>query len=159
MTANNEALLELSRVHEAIRHYVDETMKDVGDLDVISSACTGQFDEKQCKSVSDRQFSLRQNLQFLHKGLEDHHDRETALLNPMIGAALARSVDRECNEITSLFDEATDILKNAELAEMSPEDLAEVTKKAKQATDKLAERVASHSRNIDTLISMLKDAV
>ncbi len=159
MTLNLEALAELSRVHEAIRHYVNETKKDVSDLDAIAASCTGRFDQRQCKSVSDRQYTLRQNLQFLRKGLEDHHDRETGLLNPIIGAALAKSVDRECSEITSLFQEATEILKNAELAEMRPEDLADVTKKAKAAADRLADRVASHSRNIDTLISMLKNAI
>ncbi len=159
MTLNLEVLAELSRVHEAIRHYVDETRKDVSDLDAISSSCTGRFDQRQCKSVSDRQYSLRQNLQFLRKGLEDHYEQENGLLNPIIGTALAQSVDRECSEIASLFEEAAGILGDAELEEMRPEDLAEATKRAKVAADRLADRVGSHSRNIDTLISMLKDAI
>ncbi len=159
MTLNLEVLAELSRAHEAIRHYVDETRKDVSDLDALSASCTDRFDQGQCKSVSDRQYNLRQNLQFLRKGLEDHYEQENRLLNPIIGTALAQSVDRECSEIASLFEEATGILGDAELAEMRPEDLAEVTKRAKTATDRLADRVASHSRNIDTVISMLRNAM
>jgi hypothetical protein len=90
--------------------------------------------------------------------LEEHHDREGPLLGPLIGERLTRSVERECSQITSLFDELEKSLKDAELARMRPADLASKADKAGQIAAKLSELVNKHSRNIDTLVEMLNNA-
>jgi hypothetical protein len=50
---------ELSKVHEAIRHYVMEAKESVDDLGLVAPQCSDEFNSEQCKIIADRQFSQR----------------------------------------------------------------------------------------------------
>ncbi len=158
MTDDRASMGELTRVHEAIRHYVEEARKAVSDVAAMSALCSGKLDERQCKSVGDSQFNLEQSLQYLRQGLEDHHAREERLLAPLIGKPLARSLDKECSQINSLFQEAEGILKDTSLSGMRPEELASTMEKANRVTAGLAALIDQHSRNIDVLLQMLRNS-
>ena len=105
----------------------------------------------------DSRFNLKQSLQYLRQGLEDHHAREERLLGPLIGAPLVRSLDKECSQINSLFEEAEGILKDAGLSETRPKEMASRMEKSNQVTAGLAALIDQHSRNVDLLLQMLKD--
>lgn len=76
MTEDQASMGVLIRVHEAIRHYVDETREAVAAVAAMSALCSGKFDEQQCKSVGNSQFNLKQSLQYLLKWLENRHTQD-----------------------------------------------------------------------------------
>ncbi len=150
---------ELSKVHEAIRHYVVEAKKSIDDLVLVSSQCSDEFNSEQCKIVADRQFSLRQTLQYLREGLQDHHQRESLLLRPLIGDVLMNAINKECSEITRQFEKVKAALEDTEQSQLSPTDLLVKTKQARQAIESFSNLIESHSREMDTILQMLKNAI
>jgi predicted RNA binding protein with dsRBD fold (UPF0201 family) len=159
MSETVRTIEELTKVHEAIRHYVTGVKVNIGDLESVSSQCSGEFDSEQCKIVADRQFSLRQNLQYLREGLQDHHQREGILLGPLIGDILMNAVNKECSEITKQFERVKVVLEAIEQSQLSPTDLAVKTKQARQAIETFSNLVESHSRKMDTILQMLRSAM
>lgn len=149
---------ELTKVHEAIRHYVMEMKKSMVDLVLVSSQCSDEFNSEQCRIIADRQFSLRQTLQYLREGLQDHHQRESLLLGPLIGGTLMNAVDKECSEITKQFEKVKAALKDADQSQLSPIDLLTKTEQARQTVETFSNLVDSHSRRMDTILQMLKNA-
>ncbi len=150
---------ELSKVHEAIRHYVVEAKKSIDDLVLVSSQCSDEFNSEQCKIIADRQFSLRQTLQYLREGLQDHHQRESLLLKPLIGDVLMNAINKECSEITKQFERVKAALEDTDRSQLSSADLLVKTKRARQAVETFSSLVDAHSRKMDTILQMLRNAL
>ena len=159
MLETKQVIEELSGVHEAIRHYVAELKDNVGDLESLSSQCTGEWNSQQCRTIEERQFDLKQNIQYLEKGLQEHYEKESPLLKPLIGELLMKTISRECQEINSQFERAKALV--AELSQGLPtaRELSTKTTEARKVIETFSQLVNEHSLKMDMLLQMLKSAI
>jgi hypothetical protein len=66
---------------------------------------------------------------------------------------------KECSEITRQFERGKAALEDTDQSQLSPTDLLVKTKQARQAIESFSNLVESHSRKMDTILQMLKNAI
>jgi hypothetical protein len=157
MSETGRTIDELSRVHEAIRHHVTRVKESIAELERMSSQRSGEFNSDQYKTITDRQFNLRQSLQYLREGIQEHHRQESLLLTPLVGV-LIRAVNIECSEITKQFEEVNAALASAGRSQLRPTDLAIELKQARELMETFSSLVENHSRKMDSILEMLREA-
>lgn len=154
-----QVIEELSGVHEAIRHYVMELNNNIASLESLASQCADEWSSGQCNMISDRQFDLKQNIQYIEKGLHDHYIKENQLLKPFIGDLLMKAVNKECREINNHFDQAKSLLSDISQGLPAAKDLTAKITRARQTVETFNRLVKEHSMRMDSLLQMLKSVI
>jgi len=154
-----QVIEQLSGVHEAIRHYVTEIKDDIISLEALSHQCTGEWSDGQCQFISEKQFDLKQNLQYLEKGLHDHYLKESELLKPLAGEFLMKAINKECHEINKQFEQAKSSISDISRGLPTAKDLTAKTSEARQTLEAFSQLVKDHSRKMDVILKMLRSVI
>ena len=157
MSETGRTIEELSRVHEAIRHHLTQLKESIDGLERTSSQGAGEFNSEQHKTIVDSQFNLRQSLQYLREGIQEHHRQEILVLTPLVGV-LIRAVNKECSEITREFEKVNAALAIADRSQLTPAYLAAGLKQAREMMETFSSLVENHSRKMDSILEMLRKA-
>ncbi len=136
-----------------------ELKNNIASLESLSSQCTGEWSSSQCQVIADKQFDLKQNLQYLEKGLQDHYTQESQLLKPLIGDLLMKAVTKECREINTHFEQAKSLLSYISQGTPTAKEMMIKTVEARKVIETFSYLVKEHSQKMDILLHMLKSVI
>lgn len=152
---------ELIAEHRSIRDSVKLVGDSVSDQEALNSLRSAGSDwvPGRLEFLSQKQSRLKQTLNYLEEGLQNHFAREEEVLPPVLGEFLMRALRLEHQEIVETIDRARSVAVDTKLEGMSQEALESQDAEIRQTVDGLCRMIEGHADKEDLMLETVKVAL